>query len=802
MGLRERLAGRRVFVTGVTGFVGEALLERLLSDFPDTRVVALVRPRGSHSGAARLERMMRKPAFRALRERLGREGLVALLAERVTVIEGDLADMGGLPADLDVVIHCAGEVSFDPSIDEGFATNVGGVQELLRAVHATGARPHVVHVSTAYVAGLRSGHVAEGRLVHDVDWRVEQAWAERARVAAEDASRSPETLSGLRVQAAGEHLRAGAQTVAAQAEAARRAWVARRLVSAGAERAQVLGWTDAYTFTKAMAERYLEESHGDLPLTIVRPSIIESALAKPFPGWIEGFKMAEPLILAYGRGELPDFPASPDAVVDIIPVDLVVNALLAAAGSPPPPVDVPAYYTVCSGFRNPLLFRDLYDYVRGYFLAHPLPQRGRGSAAVPEWPFAGSVAVEAQLRRGEKAVEWANRALSHAPRSERVRRWAVDLERSEGRVAFLRRYSDVYRAYTSAELVYVDDATAALHAAMDPSDQADFGFDPSCFDWRHYLQEVHCPAVTAVLRRPRDAAGPRRLARNLPAGEGVLAVFDLDGTLVSSTVVESYLWLRLADASAAGRAREVVSLARALPGYLRAERRDRGHLIRSVYGRYAGVDPAELAAVVAQAGADVVLRRVKPAAVRRVREHRAAGHRTVLLTGAVSALTAPLAPLFDEIVATELEVGADGRYTGRLESSPLVGDSRAAFVDHYARGRGADLAASWAYADSLSDLPMLRAVGNPVAVNPDVALHRFARSAGWPIEEWPSTPGEPRLLVGSRVERGLFAAAAVAQGRGRAAGGGGPGLPVPPGRAGGQDRSVGQGDAVRAGEVR
>ncbi|KPM51647.1 haloacid dehalogenase [Frankia sp. R43] len=787
MGLRERLAGRRVFMTGVTGFVGEALLERLLSDFPDTRIVALVRPRGSHSGAARLARMTRKPAFAGLRERLGREGLAALLAEQVQVIEGDLADMGALPTDLDVVIHCAGEVSFDPPIDEGFATNLGGVQELLRAVHASGARPHVVHVSTAYVAGLRSGHIAEGRLAHGVDWRAEQASAGRARQAAEDASRSPEVSARLREQAAGEHGRAGAQTVAAAAETARRDWVARRMVAAGAERAQVLGWTDAYTFTKALAERYLEESHGDLPLTIVRPSIIESAVARPFPGWIEGFKMAEPLILAFGRGELPDFPASPDAVVDIIPVDLVVNALLAAAASPPP-VDTPAYYTVCSGFRNPLLFRDLYEYVRGYFLAHPLPKRGRGAIAVPEWPFAGSVAVEAKLRRGEKAVEWANRALGHAPRSERVRRWAVDLERSESRVAFLRRYSDVYRAYTSAELVYVDDATAALHAAMEPADQEEFGFDPACYDWRHYLQDVHCPAVTAVLRRPRDPAPARRGAGNLSAGDGVLAVFDLDGTLVSSTVVESYLWLRLADAGPAERAREIASLARALPGYLRAERRDRGHLIRSVYGRYAGVDPAELAEVVAQAGADVLLRRVKPAAVRRVREHRAAGHRTVLLTGAVAPLVAPLAPLFDEIVATELAVGADGLYTGRLLASPLVGDSRAAFLDHYARRRGADLEASWAYADSLSDLPMLRTVGNPVVVNPDVALHKVARASGWPIEEWPSTPGESRLLVGSRVERGLFAAAAVAQGRGRGAGGAG--------RAGGRGDGGNGGDAT------
>src|SRR5262245_25248482 len=132
-------------MTGVTGFVGEALLERLLSDFPDTRVVVLVRPRGGQDGASRLRRELRKPAFKALRERTG-DGAVDKLAARVEVLDGDLASMPDLPADIDLVIHCAGEVSFDPPVDEGFTTNVGGVQELLRAVRAGGAAPHVVHV--------------------------------------------------------------------------------------------------------------------------------------------------------------------------------------------------------------------------------------------------------------------------------------------------------------------------------------------------------------------------------------------------------------------------------------------------------------------------------------------------------------------------------------------------------------------------------------------------------------------------------------------------------------------------------
>ncbi|MGF7235643.1 MAG: HAD-IB family hydrolase [Frankia sp.] len=752
MGLRERLAGARVLVTGVTGFVGEALLERLLSDFPDTTVVALVRRRAGQSAEKRVAKLLTKPAFEALRERLGDGGIERLLAERVQVLEGDLSSMPDLPADITVVIHCAGEVSFDPPIDEGFATNLGGVQELLRAIRAGGGSPHVVHISTAYVAGLRSGHVPEGRLNHTVDWRAEQEASRRSRQHAEDASRDPENLRRFREEATADHVRAGAETVARDAERRRRKWVDRGLTDAGGERARVLGWTDCYTFTKALAERYLETHASDLALTVVRPSIIESALARPFPGWIEGFKMAEPLILAYGRGELPDFPASPDGIIDIIPVDLVVNAILAAAANAPEPGD-PAYYTVCSGYRNPLLFRDLHDLVLEYFQKFPLVKRGRGEITTPVWAFAGATRLDKQLRRGEKAAQLAGRALDLLPRSDRVRDAARDLERFDARLAFLRRYAELYRSYTQAELVYVDTATRELHEAMDPADAEEFGFDPACYDWRYYLQDVHVPSVTASLRaasetptRPKPAP-----SRSLPPGESTVAVFDMDGTLVSSTVVESYLWLRMGDLAPAGRTRELTSMLRAAPGYLRAERRDRGHLIRSVYGRYEGADPAELARLVDEAVGDILLRRVNAGAIRRVREHREAGHRTVLLTGALELLTRPLAPLFDEIVAVRLAVGSDGRATGKLASAPLVGDARAAWLRHYATTTGADLSSSYGYADSHSDLPMLRAVGTPVAVNPDVALFRVARRSGWAIEEWAATPGSPRTTVTNRA---------------------------------------------------
>src|SRR6266511_1592754 len=394
-----RLAGRNVLVTGVTGFLGQAVFERLLLDFPDTKVTLLVRPQLGSSGRQRVQSLMGRPTFSVLRDRVGEEGIAGILAERVDVLDGDLErDLPAFPG-VDVVMHCAATVTFDPPIDEGFQTNLLRAVRFYEQVLASGGHPHIVHVSTAYVAGNRKGVIPETTLAHRVDWRAEAELALQARQDVEASSRQPQVLDRLMAKARREHSRAGPQTVAEDAEDHRKQWVTKRLVAHGRARAQMLGWPDNYTFTKAMGERAVEElaaEHG-VPLSIIRPSIIESALEHPQPGWIEGFKMAEPIILAYGRGTIPEFPGIPEGIVDIIPVDLVVNAMLAVAArrpetaAPESPGASPgaAYFHVCSGSRNPLSFLWNYELVREYFQRHPLPERARDAYDVPVWRFLG-----------------------------------------------------------------------------------------------------------------------------------------------------------------------------------------------------------------------------------------------------------------------------------------------------------------------------------------------------------------------------------------------------------------------------
>ncbi len=751
--LAERLSGKKILLTGVTGFVGEALLHRLLTQTPDTTVVVLVRAQAATTAPDRVKAMLAKPIFADVLNAAG--GADALLEERVDVLEGDLEDVPPLPHDLDAVVHCAGDVSFDPPVDQAFTTNIVGTRNLLARVADIGPHVHYVHISTAYVAGRRRGLVPERRVEHDVDLESELAWGLAQRQTIENRSRTASHLAQLRESAEKEHGRAGPMTAAAATEERRRAWVRDELVRTGTERARSLGWTDCYTFTKALGERVVEAHAATAPVTILRPSIIESALATPHPGWIEGFKMAEPLILAYGRGELPEFPAAPDLVVDIVPVDHVVAAIVAALGETPE-AGTPRWYHVSSSARNPLSFFHLYAIVRDYFARNPFDMGGRGAVRLPEWRFPGAQHVQRLLATSERAYQVADYAVTHAPRHDRTRELARKLEVQRRRLEFLRRYLDLYWEYSQAELAFSDEQTMELFAGLHEDDQVAFSFDTTVIDWDHYLGGVHIPAVTEplrqydVVRRARQAtpsAGPGALDPRDGSEHQVAALFDMDGTLLSSNVIETYLWMRLQDLDPAERIGEIGRAAARLPGLVRAERRERGGFLRLVYREYAGARLDDLNEIADRVLSGHVLARLSPAAVRRVREHRAAGHRTVLITGAIAPLTRPLQPLFDHIEAAQLSVDSRGVCTGFLDNPPLVGESRAAWLQSYAAAHQLDLHRSFAYADSHSDLPMLLAVGNPVAVQPDITLYRQAKKSRWPIVDWSTSGAVSRMLA-------------------------------------------------------
>ncbi len=280
--------------------------------------------------------------------------------------------------------------------------------------------------------------------------------------------------------------------------------------------------------------------------------------------------------------------------------------------------------------------------------------------------------------------------------------------------------------------------------------------DPRIIDWDRYISEIHLPSVvahgrgaTTATRRDPDRRA-KRLRGQVLAPQRHLAAFDLENTLIASNVVGSYAWLAGRRLSTADRARLVARLLAEAPSLLAADRRDRSDFLRSFYRRYDGAPLEQLREDSAEALSALLVTRSFPAAIRRVREHRALGHRTVLITGALDVVVEPLRPLFDDVVCavakTELRDGTEV-LTGHLHGAPPTAEARASVLLELCAQHGLDPAEAVAYADSSSDLAMLEAVGFPVAVNPEPRLATIARTRGWLIEDFTTAEGHrPPLL--------------------------------------------------------
>jgi HAD superfamily hydrolase (TIGR01490 family) len=128
-----------------------------------------------------------------------------------------------------------------------------------------------------------------------------------------------------------------------------------------------------------------------------------------------------------------------------------------------------------------------------------------------------------------------------------------------------------------------------------------------------------------------------------------------------------------------------------------------------------------------------ILPRVYPQMLEEVHAHQDAGRPTFIVSAAGNDVVETLATVLgmEGGIGTRYEIDAHGKFTGRLDGPFVYGAGKVTAMEEFATRHDIDLAASYAYSDSLSDLPMLRAVGNPVAVNPDPPLAAIAKEEGW-----------------------------------------------------------------------
>ena len=157
-------------------------------------------------------------------------------------------------------------------------------------------------------------------------------------------------------------------------------------------------------------------------------------------------------------------------------------------------------------------------------------------------------------------------------------------------------------------------------------------------------------------------------------------------------------------------------------------------ILREVKEVFAGTPARDLSRLAPEVLVELIPR-IYPQMLEEVYAHQDAGRRTFIVSAAGDDLVQLLARILnmDGGIGTPYEVGPDGRFTGELGGPFMYGPGKVEAMQRFAAEHGVDLSASWAYSDSASDLPMLRAVGHPVAVNPDEELARVAREEGWRV---------------------------------------------------------------------
>ena len=212
------------------------------------------------------------------------------------------------------------------------------------------------------------------------------------------------------------------------------------------------------------------------------------------------------------------------------------------------------------------------------------------------------------------------------------------------------------------------------------------------------------------------------------------AFFDLDKTLMAGS--SGMVFARVANGHGMVSRRQLARWGRDHVRYrLRGSTDDEtAELLRVAKETFKGVPERDIIRLGPEVLAGI-LPRIYPEMLEEVHRHQDEGRATFIVSAAGNEMVAQLASVLgmEGGIGTSYEVGPDGRYTGRLNGPFVYGEGKIEAMSRFASEHGIDLAESYAYSDSASDMPMLRAVGNPVVVNPDEPLAEVAKAEGWRV---------------------------------------------------------------------
>ncbi len=498
---RSALAGKHVLITGTTGFVGKVLLEKIMRDVPDIGGVhLLIRPSRKYPQVA--DRFAQEIATSSIFDLLKQESpgyFEDFCHKRVHCVAGEVTEplfglteeeFKALASRVDLIVNSAASVNFREELDQALLINTLSLNQIMSLARAAGDIP-VVQVSTCYVNGFNQGDMHEenvmpaGRAIPRHSSRgyflVEEVIARLQRKIARLRQKYPADSRELK----------------------------QKLIELGIEESNRYGWNDTYTFTKWMGEQLLMKGLDGKTLTILRPSIVESTLKSPAPGWIEGVKVADAIILAYAREKVTFFPAKVSGVIDVIPADLVANSILLSAAEALLQPGQHRIYQCCSSGSRPIKLGEFISHIQQEALEN-WQKYDRLFYRRPQRPF---IPVERTLF---------NAVMGVARIPLRGLNMARDLLGLKDPMPLLDNFetamnlATIFSFYTAPNYIFHNTKLMALAERMGEKDQELFPVDARAINWKQYLREIHLAGLQKYALKPRKVypldAGRRKRA--------------------------------------------------------------------------------------------------------------------------------------------------------------------------------------------------------------------------------------------------------------------------------------------------
>ncbi|KAL6838392.1 hypothetical protein ACP4OV_031798 [Aristida adscensionis] len=478
--------GKSILITGSTGFLGKVLVEKILRVQPDIRkLFLLVRGVDVETAKQRVQnQVIGREIFQVLKEKHG-NGFEDLIEEKVCPLAGDIiyknlglcnTEMMKLLEQVEIIINGAATTNFYERYDVAFDTNVLGAKHICEFAERCINHKMLLHVSTAYVTGEQEGLLQEKPFLMG------------------------ESLRGgacLNIESEQNLIKQTSRELKANCSLERTE--KRTMKELGLKRE--FGWPNTYVFTKAMGEMLLGHLQGNLPVVIIRPSIITSILKEPLPGWMEGIKTIDSVIIGYAKQALSFFLVDLDSIMDVIPGDMVVNAIMVAMAARSEEQGQTIYH-LTSLLRNPANYAILSESGHRYFLHNP-PLSGKDGEPVrlSRMRFFSTLAkFRAYMAIKYKLPLEILRLVNVASCGAFSQRYN-ELSRM---YAYIMHLVELYAPYTLFKGCFDDMNMERLRVVMN-KDQADssagydFGFDPKSINWDNYFYRIHIPGVVKYL---------------------------------------------------------------------------------------------------------------------------------------------------------------------------------------------------------------------------------------------------------------------------------------------------------------